>query len=134
VKLKTVREILTQEPMPNSKNDHKCVYFLIKDDEIIYVGQTSDLSQRLVSHKNKEYDRFNYIEVSYEHADVVESVYIHLIRPKSNGKISNHRSKIKVDQMHAPVSADAMAEMLMDYVDMKEAFVSMARTLGYRRW
>lgn len=38
------------------------LYFLIKDEKVVYVGQTKNLSARMAGHLNKDYDKYRFIQ------------------------------------------------------------------------
>jgi len=67
------------------------IYFLIKDKEIIYVGNTVDLHQRLKVHsKDKDFDSYNFIkEKSRDKRLVLEYEFIKKFTPKLNKTTSN---------------------------------------------
>jgi len=68
------------------------VYFLIKDDEIIYVGQSRNIIYRIGVHSRKvEFDSFSYIEVDEELLSIVEQSFIKRFNPRLN---INHRSEL----------------------------------------
>jgi predicted RNase H-like nuclease (RuvC/YqgF family) len=77
------------------------VYFLIKENDIVYVGQSTNVFARIVAHESKDYDSFAYIPCEQEQLDNLETIYIHLFTPKLNGK---HPS----GQPISPVSFDAL--------------------------
>lgn len=62
------------------------VYFLIKDTEIVYVGRSLNVTQRVIAHKSgdKDFDRYSY--VTYEESELKEkeSEYIAYLKPKYN--------------------------------------------------
>lgn len=64
----------------------KCgVYFLIKDEEIIYVGQSVNIEARIHQHRStKSFDRFTYIECNSEDLNKIETMYINKLKPKLN--------------------------------------------------
>jgi predicted GIY-YIG superfamily endonuclease len=68
-----------------------CVYFLISNKEIVYVGITKDLHSRLRVHKNsKEFDRYYYIEEKRREKQLeLEYEYIKKLKPKLNKTTSN---------------------------------------------
>lgn len=70
------------------------VYFLIKNNEIVYVGQSTDIFSRISVHrKTKDFDSYNYIlfpEVSDEKLNNLEAEYIGKFTPKYNRQISNN--------------------------------------------
>ena len=69
----------------------KGVYFLIKDDEIVYVGQSTNIFARVTSHsRTKEFDSFTYElkpkATSFE-LDQLETKYIGKFTPKYNKQL-----------------------------------------------
>lgn len=65
------------------------VYFLVKGDEIVYVGKTEFIGSRITVHStNKDFDRFHYIEFSSkEEMDDMELEYIVKFDPKYNAQL-----------------------------------------------
>jgi len=66
------------------------VYFLIDNYSIVYVGQSTNVFARIMSHRNEQYskkvfDRYAYIPCPKEVLDLVESIYIMMFTPKYNG-------------------------------------------------
>jgi hypothetical protein len=68
------------------------VYFLVKDDRVVYVGQSINVYARVNDHiKNgKDFDNACYIPCLRQGLNVLESLYIHVLQPEQNG--------------HAPIS------------------------------
>jgi hypothetical protein len=61
------------------------VYFLCKDDEVVYVGQSVNLPGRVKTHtEEKEFDRVYYLPVPLEALSKVELTLINYLRPKLN--------------------------------------------------
>lgn len=66
------------------------VYFLIENEEIVYIGQSTNVFQRIGEHfRNKKFSRYAYIPCVAQGLDILESLYIHLYRPILNGKFEN---------------------------------------------
>jgi hypothetical protein len=68
------------------------VYFLIKDCEVIYVGQSVNIHSRIDEHDRvKDFDTFTYIECEKENLSYLEARYISKFKPKlnydSNGRL-----------------------------------------------
>jgi hypothetical protein len=62
------------------------VYFLISGDEIVYVGQSINVMSRMEDHARRiKFKRFAFAPFPREQLDLVESLYIHLLRPRFNG-------------------------------------------------
>ena len=63
-----------------------CVYFLIRDGEIVYVGQSRQLPKRIESHRSdKKFDRVLFVRVSQSVIDQVERRLIIELAPEYNG-------------------------------------------------
>jgi hypothetical protein len=62
------------------------IYFLIVGEEIVYVGQSINVMTRMADHARRiKFKRFAFAPFPREHLDLVESIYIHLFRPRFNG-------------------------------------------------
>lgn len=123
MKLLTPAKIINNHPELTPKDECRFIYFLIDDDEIVYVGQTKNaLSERLMHHEKKyrQFDRVERIEVKAKYADIVESCYIHSIRPKYNGNVI-HKGSVKQEiEKRAPLTISSMCERLCEMVDMED--------------
>ncbi len=65
---------------------HPCVYFLVRDGVVVYVGQSIALPGRIASHiSNKDFDRVFYLEVPREHLNAIESAFIRALNPELTG-------------------------------------------------
>ena len=68
---------------PNSKKSG--VYLLLKDNVVMYVGESGNIMQRLYSHKNKDYwDKFAYVESNRKERVIAETLYIDKFKPRYN--------------------------------------------------
>jgi len=66
---------------------HVGVYFLIKNNEIIYIGQTTNLHARIATHRsNKNFDYFSFLPVEKDMLDITERAYITKFNPKLNSQ------------------------------------------------
>lgn len=66
------------------------VYFLLDDDEIVYVGQSTDIEARISVHynqKKKRFNRYTYLSCSAEYLNDIEAHYIVHLAPKYNVKL-----------------------------------------------
>ena len=63
-----------------------CVYALWDNDEIVYVGQSTQLGQRIMAHtKDKLFDSYSFFDCkSFEEMDSIESALIIQLQPKYN--------------------------------------------------
>lgn len=79
------------------------VYFLIKNNKIIYVGQSVNIFRRIMDHlPTKRFDKFSYIRCKKENLDIIESLYIHHIKPPQNADKPGEHGKyspLRIDQI-----------------------------------
>jgi predicted GIY-YIG superfamily endonuclease len=65
-----------------------CIYFLVKDKEIVYIGKSCNLLSRINNHcKNKEFDKIFYRPLeNYKGIELtkLEKALIRAVRPKYN--------------------------------------------------
>jgi hypothetical protein len=63
------------------------VYFLIENDEIIYIGQSVDLLRRIETHsKDKEFDQVSIYQVHENYLDIAEMINIVTYNPRLNSQ------------------------------------------------
>lgn len=107
-KLLSEQEIL--EECENFDMDGACgVYFLIKNGRVSYVGQSVNVYARLaVYKKDVDFDKFCYIHCPKQQLNLLESIYIHLLRPPMNKEDKKKR--------HAPMTMD----QILSKIYMKE--------------
>lgn len=65
------------------------VYFLIKQEKVVYVGQSCNIFNRIAGHSSKDFDSFAYIKCEKQHLDKLESMYIHFLHPELNGNMAD---------------------------------------------
>ena len=118
MKILSANKILNLSSLESPKDGFSFVYFLISGSEIIYVGQTKHLSDRLTCHSlsGKVFDRHVKIEVSDNYVDVIESCYIHSLKPSMNGNLNTGDSKNSPEKS-APLTISKISNMLCDFVD-----------------
>lgn len=65
------------------------VYFLLREGEITYVGQTTDLLKRLVKHRGdgRRFDAFAFIPCPFDQLADLERIYLTMLLPKENGRL-----------------------------------------------
>lgn len=81
--LKNLRELPYTLTIPG-------IYFLVKGDEIVYVGQSVNPIARVNSHQQgKGFERAYLLPVPRDRLDEVEAAFIRLFRPKLNGRHSS---------------------------------------------
>ena len=86
----------------NIKKEFYCIYALIKNNKIVYIGQSSNILGRLSSHlnSNKSFDSWSIIDSwSYIDSDSfnkIEMEYIKKFKPKYNQELTKKRYKKKL--------------------------------------
>lgn len=71
------------------QSDHSGVYFLVNKGAVVYVGQSTNVFARVASHlvtQNKVGCRWAFIPTPVDQLNVMESLYIHMLRPELNGR------------------------------------------------
>lgn len=81
------------------------IYFLILNDSVVYVGQSVNVFSRIEQHRDKKFDSYAYVACDIESLDILESLYIHCLKPTINGNQSNGAKS-------APLSLDDMMQGL----------------------
>lgn len=66
------------------------VYFLVHKKRIVYVGQSTNVFSRIVTHtQSKTFDSYVFMPCEKEMLDKLESLYIHFLLPPLNGNLHN---------------------------------------------
>jgi hypothetical protein len=75
-----------------TRNIPPCVYFLIFEGALVYVGQTRDLNCRVGRHcqklMSKPFDAVYYLLVDDKELDPIESTLIRRFKPRLNGSVA----------------------------------------------
>lgn len=88
------------------------IYFLVKNGCVVYVGQSVDIFVRISTQaKDKDFDAFAFVLCDPRHLDVIESLYIHTLRPPLNGEMPS-------GEKMAPLT---MAEILRAQITAKRS-------------
>lgn len=85
------------------------VYFLIKDEMTVYIGQSQNPSSRVYSH-TYDFDEAIIIHCDPEDLNQLEGALIRRYRPKHNGTVRTKRRRL-----HAPGNEDLDDEVLAKY-------------------
>ena len=67
------------------------IYFLVNNDEVIYVGQTKNGLKRILQHGDKVFNKYSFIEKPIEELDYWEDYYIMKYQPKYNNSYNHNR-------------------------------------------
>lgn len=78
------------------------IYFLLKDQEVVYVGQTITGVSRPFMHKDKAYDTVKILFCAKEQLDIMEDKYITKYNPKYNRQ-PNHRVNISLSMVKSKI-------------------------------
>jgi excinuclease UvrABC nuclease subunit len=66
-------------------HDLPIIYFLYLNNDIVYIGKSTNFRSRLKKHlSNKYFDSFSYFHVNHENIENVERFYINKYLPKYN--------------------------------------------------
>lgn len=68
------------------------VYFLISGGEIVYVGKSKNVLERLSSHRGKDFDAVATVACSADQLDLMEIAYIAALEPRLNVRIKESGS------------------------------------------
>ena len=86
------------------------IYFLIKGNEVVYVGQSVNVISRISDHySNIKFTRYAFVPAEKKHLDLMESLYIHFLRPKFNG-MSLQKG---VRDLAAPIPFQKLLDMVL---------------------
>jgi len=100
------REIVNSSKLYSDLESACGVYFLIDRSKVVYVGQSVNVFSRMREHsKSKQFSSYAYISCSKEDLNVLESLYIHVLRPPLQGKSSQG------DSLAAPISLSRLLKM-----------------------
>jgi len=102
----TNKTLLSHEQIVNGamKWDGFCgVYFLVKNRQVVYVGQSKNVFSRITKHTDKDFDSVACVPCLAESLDVLESLYIHLLQPTLNGSTTGKRpmklAPLRIDEI-----------------------------------
>ena len=60
---------------------------MIKNKQIVYIGQSRNIAVRVTGHKDKDFDSVSYVTCKKELLDITETLYILAYNPVLNGEI-----------------------------------------------
>jgi hypothetical protein len=77
------------------------VYFLVQDQEVVYVGQSVNVYLRIAQHVDKKFDKYAFVPCKAELLDRLESLYIHTLKPRLNGNFNKQEKSapIRLDKL-----------------------------------
>lgn len=74
------------------------IYFLLQDEEVVYVGQTTKGTARIIAHRDKQFNNVYIIKCTDDELDYLENEFILKYNPIYN-KIPNMRAMMRVDKV-----------------------------------
>jgi hypothetical protein len=75
-------------------NSGTCIYFLCRENKVVYVGQAENVHQRLVDHmRTKSFDSVFYLRVPAHKMNKIESALISYLKPEYNKTSLNGNNK-----------------------------------------
>jgi len=96
--LNSLPKLLTKdEIISRARQTAHCVYFLLSGEEIVYVGQSSRLHERLSVHRQRKDMQWNsYFSIECQDVDArsLEAAYIAALSPKYNLQHATNRSHL----------------------------------------
>ncbi len=91
------------------------IYFLVADNRVVYVGQSVNVSGRIGQHATfKKFDRVAFVACEKNQLNILESLYIHILRPPLNGNSNSKGLKT------APMSMREMLQYLGAAYDLAQ--------------
>jgi len=69
------------------------IYFLFKDDDLVYIGKSERLKERLFEHRAKDFNYFSFIKTDND--EINELKLIHYHKPILNKRTLNISKMIK---------------------------------------
>lgn len=90
-------------------NSGTCIYFLCRDEKVVYVGQAENVHQRLVEHiKTKLFDSVFYLRVPGNKMNKVEHALISYLKPEYN-KTSTRETNKSVSLAESILNKDGIS-------------------------
>lgn len=127
----TGKHMLTQKEIvkasqPFDDNNNCGVYFLVKKRSVIYVGQSINVHTRVQAHKRcKDFDSYCFIPCKKDDLNVLESLYIHALSPKDQGRSAD-------GSLHAPIAFWNLVSMVKPRTQKPSTFGPPVQSNFYR--
>lgn len=115
----------------NSFGEKCFIYFLLLNDVVTYVGQTTNLPGRISSHLHGGYidfDDFQIIECKKHELDKLEKKFISLYLPINNSCMFTR--KAKRDKMKVFLPEYKKRLKMCEYYELRQALISPGSTAG----
>ena len=132
LKLLTEKQI-SQKQIPWEEGRH--IYFLLKDDIVVYIGKCSKSLPNLLAHRDKDFTDYYILGIDDENADIdlIHAEYILNLVPKYNGNLPTNEFYMRKSQMKKKFDVDGFElnrlikenganTVYHDYYDIREVF------------
>ena len=106
-----------KEDVTLEKYKNVFIYFLLKDDEVVYVGQTRKGTIRPFSHEEIQYDTAKLIYCEIDELDKLEDMYIKKYKPINN-KACNYAMNYSLNRARN-VIRDRINDYMYNLRDLK---------------
>lgn len=129
--LLTEKEIASHS-IPFVESPH--LYFLLKGDEVTYIGSCSKSTPNLFSHNDKDFDRYYMLSVEQEvDLNVLLAEYIIKLVPRYNGNLPSNekymskaqikkRFNLSGHEINKVIKEKKVSTVYLDYYDISEFF------------
>lgn len=89
------------------------IYFLMREGEVVYVGQSVDVLHRIARHRRegKHFDAYSYMECEAADLDRLERLYIRALVPEDNMSFGNRDIKRPISLARERVSGSHSPEL-----------------------
>jgi predicted GIY-YIG superfamily endonuclease len=103
------------------------IYFLIRDNKIIYIGQSVNIPARIVNHTKKNYTHIFCLECDESELDILERKYLQKFHPELNGfrEKKQTKEKIWVNVLLSHEETEMLDEMVAENGSTRAAFVRL---------
>lgn len=87
---KLKKDIISNKKSVNTNSSKSGIYFLLKGEEVVYVGKATNFIDRLIAHiDDKDFDSYSVVECSKDEIDELETEYIYEYMPIYNKTINS---------------------------------------------
>lgn len=133
LRLATKSEVVQSSKLADFDSNIGFIYFLIKQKEIVYVGQTINLLNRIKSHKKeKDFDSYAFVEVDEYDLDEMELAYIIEFKPELNKNLPPKNSRYRklhtfnwykdINYFYKRIEEAGIKPVFRDYYDGDEIY------------
>lgn len=97
----SIEELFSMRTLVVPIQSKPCVYFLFDEEELIYIGQSTNACARISAHtRDKKFNSITMLPVPKENLDYIELLYIQKYNPAINKKGLRSLFKLVFDSMN----------------------------------